>query len=256
MTLPVVVQWRKQIFRVRLSMAATVVGLALAERMDGGRDPSCWPSTMRVAWDVGCDERTVRRALVELQTAGLLDVRRRGPRTSLYRARLLSAADLPIPPKDRTQFPVIRNEDRTQSPRRPDTESAHDRTQSPTEVAHRRRPGKKEDLSRRPSPSPDRSGRRDPIFDALVQGCGMDVGEVVGDEAKAVAVAAAKLRKLQPPPEPDEVLRRAEAWRHVYPTASITPTAIVRHWARLGSKVPRGLMSGGDVLRLVKDRDR
>jgi hypothetical protein len=37
---------------------------------------------------------------------------------------------------------------------------------------------------------------------------------------------------------PEEITRRARRWRVVYPTITLTPTALVKHWPALVSPVP------------------
>jgi hypothetical protein len=50
----------------------------------------------------------------------------------------------------------------------------------------------------------------------------------------ACAKAARDLRALDDPPDRDEILRRAGRWP--FENATMTPTAIAKHWATLGAE--------------------
>jgi len=78
-------------FNVRTpSLAAKVVLWALAEHYNE-RTSSCFPSQERIAEDVGINKSSVKRAIGELEAAGLISKRRglrRGSRNASYRYRL------------------------------------------------------------------------------------------------------------------------------------------------------------------------
>lgn len=66
----------------------------------------------------------------------------------------------------------------------------------------------------------------DPIWDALLEACGID--EVTESARGAYNKAAGDLRGLNA--DPSEIRRRAAIYRGQWPIASLTPTALVRRW--------------------------
>lgn len=64
----------------------------------------CWPSIGRVAWKLGVSDRTVIRAINDLEAMGAVEVRRRHGHANIYLIRLDCLPDKPpyIPPYDET----------------------------------------------------------------------------------------------------------------------------------------------------------
>jgi len=82
-------------------MAAKAVLNALADHADeSGR---CWPSMARLALYAGCEEKTVRRALVRLVAFGLIEREARAGRSDVYRLSL----DAALPVEDPSQKPPL-----------------------------------------------------------------------------------------------------------------------------------------------------
>ena len=95
-----------------LAAPAKPVLVALAEHVSGeGRE--CWPSVSRLARMTGYAERTVRRALRALESAGLVRVEQRAGRPALYS---LSLSTTPV-----RESGVSARSPRTESPGTPDT---------------------------------------------------------------------------------------------------------------------------------------
>jgi biotin operon repressor len=68
----------------RLSMGAKLAYAVLLSY--AWQDKSCFPGQARMARDMGCIEKSVRKYLQELQAGGIIDVKRRGQgKTNLYR---------------------------------------------------------------------------------------------------------------------------------------------------------------------------
>jgi biotin operon repressor len=68
----------------RLSMGAKLAYSVLLSY--AWQEKSCFPGQARMARDMGCIEKSVRKYLHELQEAGIIDVTRRGQgKTNLYR---------------------------------------------------------------------------------------------------------------------------------------------------------------------------
>lgn len=95
-----------------------------------------------------------------------------------------------------------------------------------------------------PAPaSPTPSGRRrDALFDAVVEACGIEPAELTPSARGAVNKALAGLRSVTASPE--DVFDRAAAYRKVYPRNTLTPSALAKHWPQLGGPVPVADMVG------------
>jgi hypothetical protein len=72
---------------------------------------------------------------------------------------------------------------------------------------------------------------RNPLFDALVDACGMDYTEMTKRQCDSTAVAAAQLRGVNA--DPNEVAARAAVYRRKFPNTTCTPNALASHWAAL-----------------------
>ena len=81
----------------------------------------------------------------------------------------------------------------------------------------------------------DENGRN-PLFDALCEGCGMNLEEVTKPMASAVGKALRDLQSIDPNVEADEISARCATFRRKYPGTSFTPSAIAKHWCTLGSE--------------------
>lgn len=73
--------------------------------------------------------------------------------------------------------------------------------------------------------------KRDPLFDALAETCGLNLAEMTRPAASRVAAALATLRDLDPTPE--DIRKRAETYRRLHPDWELTPTALAAHWPEL-----------------------
>jgi hypothetical protein len=124
--------------------------------------------------------------------------------------------------------------------------------------------------SRRPDSSPDPppsravveavgtaegERQRNPVFDALVEACGWRYNEMTTRQRRACGVAASELAKVGATPE--EIPRRARAYRQKYQRAALTPSALANQWASLtaaacdddGSRTINGVRYSADALR-------
>jgi len=81
---------------------------------------------------------------------------------------------------------------------------------------------------------------RNPLFDAVVEACGMAYEEMTPVQRRACGVAVAQLRAVKA--QPEDVAWRAEVYRHKYRDAALTPHALANQWAALAqmpSAAPR-----------------
>ncbi|MGH9089994.1 MAG: helix-turn-helix domain-containing protein [Acidimicrobiales bacterium] len=89
-----------------------------------------------------------------------------------------------------------------------------------------------------PAPaSPTPSGRRrDALFDAVAEVCGIDPSELTSSARGATNRALADLRSVGATPE--DVRDRAATYRRTYPRTTLTPSALAKHWPALGGSQP------------------
>lgn len=103
-----------------------------------------------------------------------------------------------------------------------------------------------------PAEPPRELARRDDVWDALMDAC--DVEQPITTSARGAYNRAAKdLRSARA--TPDEISRRAAVFRHRWPEASLTPTALARRWAecaRAPNTVSRGDRQVAGTLALAQ----
>lgn len=80
--------------------------------------------------------------------------------------------------------------------------------------------------------TPQKPKPRNPLFDALARACGSEPSQLTNGAARTVGVALAEIRAVFPNVTPDEIGRRADAYRRLMPTATLTESALAKHWAR------------------------
>lgn len=73
--------WLRAVRDSTLSPAAKLTAFVLATYMRNG---TCWPARRRIAAGIGKSERTVTRALGELERAGVIKVEHRMNSSSIY----------------------------------------------------------------------------------------------------------------------------------------------------------------------------
>ena len=87
-------KWERTFLKGPFTKTQRVVGLALATHFN--RQGTAWPSVRTLARESGCTDRTVRRALREIEQAGYLHIQRSGlgagsGRTNRYQAVIPAA---------------------------------------------------------------------------------------------------------------------------------------------------------------------
>jgi hypothetical protein len=70
---------------------------------------------------------------------------------------------------------------------------------------------------------------RDELFDAMTEACGIIQSEMTRTLHGQASKAVVELRKAGA--TPDEVARRADVYRSLYPDNTLTPAALCKHWA-------------------------
>ncbi len=78
------------------------------------------------------------------------------------------------------------------------------------------------------------------LFTALVEVCNLNPNELTSSARGALNKAVKELGNVRA--TPDEVRARADRYRTLHPTWTLTPNALTRHWAELGGPT-RGIYS-------------
>jgi hypothetical protein len=75
--------------------------------------------------------------------------------------------------------------------------------------------------------------KQDPIWDALMEACGVDTTQITKASRGAYNSAVADLKEIKA--TPGQITLRARKYRQQWPNTSLTPTALVRRWSELGT---------------------
>ena len=87
--------------------------------------------------------------------------------------------------------------------------------------------------------APKTARKPDLLFDAVTQVCGMDPEQLTDSSRGALNKSLAMLRGVGA--DPAEVPVRAANWQTVFPEATLTPTALAKHWPQLEkARTPNG----------------
>nr|MBA2600729.1 hypothetical protein [Actinomycetota bacterium] len=87
-------------------------------------------------------------------------------------------------------------------------------------------------------PSADAESVREQIRKAITEACGIDPADMTASALGALAKAAKELHEVNA--TPDEVEARSRHYRAKWPTATLTPSALAKHWATLAGNQTNG----------------
>lgn len=196
-------------FRQPLPATRKFVLVALADRCN--KDTlRCDPSMSRVAEDTGLDRSTVIRAIAALVEDGYI--------TKVERTRQNGSAST-----NAYQFPDVGGS-RTAPPPQSQGATTPSRTAPPPEPELE--PEVEPDLAASPQERP-----RNPLWDTLTHMFGPATTR--SNETKRGKI----VRELKAAgATPEEMLKRGKAWPRHFDTATLTETALLEHWDRLGRK--------------------
>lgn len=94
-----------------------------------------------------------------------------------------------------------------------------------------------------------------PLYVALIAACGMRHEAMTADERRAAGIATGKLHKIGVTAE--QLAHAPRLWTGTFPTATMTPSAIARHWGRMNA-APNGssvkLSAGAQALNRAASR--
>ena len=83
-------------------------------------------------------------------------------------------------------------------------------------------------------PTPKKPRKPDPIFDAIIEACGIDPAELTETARGAANKAVKQLKAVGA--SPDGIHARARVHLERWPDASLTPTSLAKNYAQLGAK--------------------
>jgi biotin operon repressor len=188
-----------------------LVLMALADHANS--DGECWPSMKRVAKLTGISSRQVSTHIVTLEALGYVTKgnRRRHEgqlRGWEYRVNLRDEAT------SGSTLPVASG-----SP-----------ASSPAEVGFRSEPSenrKEEPLADKPPESVTR--KKDNLFEVIAEVCGISLTGMTRSSRGQLNKAVKELREIDTTEE--QVRHKAKAYKAQYPNATLTPTALIKHWS-------------------------
>lgn len=76
---------------------------------------------------------------------------------------------------------------------------------------------------------------RDVIFDAIAEACGIDLTCLTPREAGKIVDAKAEIMAASPDVTPEQIHKKARAYKSKYKDCACTPNALAGHWAELSA---------------------
>lgn len=194
-----------------------------------GRDGGIWTSNATAAEVCCMSERQVARARSELVNHGLIKVTKRPGRTDLI-------ALLPVA-TPATQAEVVPDA----VPATPDCESGQvGLSVIPTDDCQSDEGFPREGFPKKVSGAPaKRARKRDLLFEAVVEACGMSLGSLTRSARGVTNRAVMELREAGANPE--TVTAAAKQYRVQFRDAALTPSALAKHYPKLVPREPTNL---------------
>lgn len=191
--------------------ATKLVLLALADHANP--DGECWPSMKRIAERSDISPRHVSRAINELVDLGLVEKANRRRHAGQYRGWDYRLLVQETPASSGHLSPVT---------------SGHPRP-SPADAGVRSEPS--ENRKEEPIATASRNAANDGIFDALANACGWDIKTLTRTARGQLNKSVKELREAGATPQ--QIEGKAKAYRKQWPNMTLTPTALIKHWAAL-----------------------
>ena len=202
-----------------------LVLLALANRSNH-ETGVCFPGQQLLAQECSMSDRTVRRHLKRLEELGLIERRARmrgegrGRTSDEYRIAYFQPDNLSGRSRPTGQTETT---NRTNQDDQPDT-VVQGTEREPEE-------------NRKSIAAAPRQRKPDLLWDAMVEVCGINTTTLTKNERGRINEALKQLREVSA--TPDDIRRKASAYRKTWPDVSMTPTALASHWSSLESKPGR-----------------
>jgi biotin operon repressor len=199
-------------------------------------DAQAFPSRGYLAERMSCSRKSVDRALEELLSIGAVTKQEQfinsRQTVNLYTLRAMAGT------------PVTRGRDTG--------DAGEGDTGVPQNESHKNESHKK---TLRTATQP-RKREPDLIFEAIANACGIDITQLTGTSRGQLNKAAKELKEIGATPE--DVTAKAQAFRRQYEQATLTPTALAKHWPQLASathKVKQGPATCPDCYQPLTDHD-
>jgi len=180
----------------------------LARRANSSNE--AFPSRGYLAEAMGCSRKSVDRALDELLELGAVTKQSQfvenRQTVNLYTVRAMAGT------------PVTREGDKGVAP--------GGDTGVPQKQSHKNESHKKP-LAATPPESTTR--KKDRLFEAVAKECGINLTGMTRSARGQLNKAVKELREIDATEE--QVAAKAKAYRQQYPNATLTPTALVKHWS-------------------------
>jgi len=190
---------------------AKLVLMALADHANA--DGECWPSMNRISELTGISSRQVSTHIVALEDLGYVT---KGDRRR-WQGQLRG-----------WEYHVNLRKDTTSGSTLPVTSGSP--ASSPAEAGFRSEPPenrKEEPLADKPPESSVK--KKDGLFEAVASECGISLTGMTRSARGQLNKAVKELREIEATEE--QVKAKAKAYRQQYPNATLTPTALVKHWS-------------------------
>lgn len=178
---------------------------AWLSRYADNQSGECWPSRKRLADQLGCSLSSLDRAKDELVSVGALTVTVRvgedGQKSNLYTVRRIQGAVT----GDATPLVTVGEDPLV--------------TGAALTI-----PKRELDLDKQ-----KRQPRRvDPLFDAIIEACGIDAGSLTPSARGAANKARAELAAVGA--DPESIRSAAVQYRRAWPGMSLTPSSLAKHY--------------------------
>jgi hypothetical protein len=191
-----------------LSDKAVRLYLILSKYADNA-DGTSYPGRGTLARLMRCHRSSVDRAVEELVNAGCITKQVR-VQDGRYTSSLYTVKRVP-PSRTHAATPV--------APMQPPPSHPCDIELDPKNV-------EPEELL---AAEPPKSERRDDLFETVAEACGISLTGMTRTARGQLNKACKELREVQA--TPDQVKAKAKAYRAQYPNATLTPTALIKHWS-------------------------
>ncbi|HEY7823045.1 MAG TPA: helix-turn-helix domain-containing protein [Acidimicrobiia bacterium] len=182
-----------------------LVLMALADHANS--DGECWPSMKRVAELTGISSRQVSTHIVTLEGLGYVT---RGKRRR-YEGQLRG-----------WEYRVNLRQNATSGSALPVASGSP--AQVPAEAGFRSEPSEnhqEEPIAAAP--------KKDELFESIATACGISLQGMTRTARGQLNKATKELREVGA--TPDQVAAKSKAYRQQYPNATLTPTALIKHWS-------------------------
>jgi len=203
---------------------ARSVYLALCElASDAGVEQFITTKTL-IGYRAGLSTRTVQRVLADLERTGIVKIRRNATGIRTASSYTLTRASVSTSRRNGS------TSGHGEGSRLPDIVKERKELKEPIAPT-----GAVEAIGAFPSstnPKAEGPRARDPLLDSLASLGGSDPAQVTPKAWRAIAVALDEIRIVCPDVTPDEIRRRATAYRQHMPHAMLTAHALARHWAQ------------------------